>query len=283
MTSTSKNFAVTNDESIFNTKLLQVRKLHAQKHIHKAAYLVKEIWQRHFDALRIVVSPDVSSVRVLVLGPSLELHKQIKSQHPQCHIDLCDPLAEPDAFEGLLAKAELYDVVLDTLTFHWMNNPVLYLMQIKMLLKPDGFYGCGFLGGTTITELRQALIEVDIKLFKGAFARCAPMIKPEAATRILQTAGYHDGVVEHEEVIVGYPCVRDVLVDLRMMGETNALRDRTSHLENHENQRSGFSKSYLVELEMAYNKLFKEQITKAALKDPVNMTFDIVYMSGWGA
>lgn len=261
-------------QNLFDENLIQKRKQKAQSTLVKASYLVRDIWNRHMDTLSVVVAPDSPEVSILLLGPTLEYEHQIRNKYPNTFTTCVDPLASPDDFAKLLTDTnQKFDLVLDTFGFHWINDPLMYLVKLRALMKPNGFYACGFLGGTTLQELRQTLIETDLKLFDGAFARCSPMIKPEATTRIIQSAGFLDSVVEHEEVLVEYPTFTDVVKDLRLMGESNAMVDRASHLGKSLTAKSGFSKTYASESQSTYQRLFPS--------NKVSITYDIVYMSGW--
>lgn len=270
-----------NKAELFKSALVSLRKKRAQQTLAKASYLVKDIWDRHLDSLKVIVTPHSPNLSMLLLGPVLTNSDRIQSLYPNVVIDIQDPLAEPDAFQACLkTKTAHYDIILDTFGFHWMNDPLTYLIYIRSILKQNGFYGCGFLGGTTLQELRQAMIQADSDCFGGAYARCSPMIKPEAATRLMQGAGFIDSVVDHEEVLVNYHDFKDLFSDLRAMGESNALKDWSSHLESKSAQTLPFSKSYYEILAATYRTITSH--SKSAL-EKIQITYDIIYMSGWNA
>src|SRR4051812_27248815 len=56
------------------------------------------------------------------------------------------------------------DLVVSTLGLHWTNDVVGALIQIRQALKPDGLFLGAFLGGSTLTELRQALTDAESEI-----------------------------------------------------------------------------------------------------------------------
>ncbi len=245
---------------LFSESLVALRKKRAQHTFHKAPYLALDI--ERFLQERLLKLEKTKSI--LILGcPGNSLDSFLKSQEFLGHIDHFNPLITPLTN---LSEQKSYDIIVDGFNFHWINDPLTYLRHIYLLLKPGGVYHCGFLGGTTLTELRKTFLQTDSDLFQGAFARISPMIKAEAATRLIQSAGFHNSVVEHDEVAVNYNSLKDLVQDLRSMGENNALSSLAKTTPK-------ASKTYLSHAEKTYKKLFSW--------DQFQMTYDFIFMSGW--
>jgi SAM-dependent methyltransferase len=72
------------------------------------------------------------------------------------------------------------DLVVSTLGLHWTNDVVGALIQVRQALKPDGLFLGAFLGGSTLTELRQALTEAEANSWAAPGLGYRP--SPTAAT-----------------------------------------------------------------------------------------------------
>ena len=123
------------------------------------------------------------------------------------------------------AEASL-DLVVSTLGLHWTNDVVGALIQARRALKPDGLFLGAFLGGATLTELRQSLMAAEAELLGGAGARVSPFADTADAASLLQRAGFALPVADVDRVRVSYEHPLRLLADLRQMGETNALAER---------------------------------------------------------
>jgi SAM-dependent methyltransferase len=118
------------------------------------------------------------------------------------------------------------DLAVSTLALHWTNDVVGALIQIRRALKPDGLFIGAFLGGVTLTELRQSLVAAEAELLGGAGTRVSPFADAADAAGLLQRAGFVQPVADVDRVTVTYAHPLRLLADLRQMGETNVLAER---------------------------------------------------------
>lgn len=118
------------------------------------------------------------------------------------------------------------DLAVSTLGLHWTNDVVGALIQIRRALKPDGLFIGAFLGGTTLTELRQSLVAAESEILGGAGSRVSPFADAQDAANLLQRAGFVQAVSDVDTVTVRYEHPLKLIADLRQMGETNVLADR---------------------------------------------------------
>jgi SAM-dependent methyltransferase len=88
-----------------------------------------------------------------------------------------------------LAPASV-DLVVSVLALHWSDDLPGVLAQIRAALKPDGLFLAAFLGGETLTELRQSLAQAEEEVTGGASPRVAPFAELRAAGALLQRAGF---------------------------------------------------------------------------------------------
>ena len=131
------------------------------------------------------------------------------------------------ADEELLPFApQSFDLVVSNLSLHWVNDLPGCLLQIRRCLKPDGLFLAAMLGGDTLAELRQALMEAELAESGGAGPRVSPFADLRDAGSLLQRTGFALPVVDGERVTATYADVLGLMCDLRGMGEANAIRTR---------------------------------------------------------
>jgi SAM-dependent methyltransferase len=118
------------------------------------------------------------------------------------------------------------DLIVSTLGLHWTNDVVGALIQARRALKPDGLFIAAFLGGVTLTELRQSLVAAESEILGGAGSRVSPFADLQDAAGLLSRAGFVQTVSDVDRVTVTYEHPLKLILDLRQMGETGVLADR---------------------------------------------------------
>jgi NADH dehydrogenase [ubiquinone] 1 alpha subcomplex assembly factor 5 len=131
--------------------------------------------------------------------------------------------AEPEALPFAPAS---FDAVLSALALHWVNDLPGALLQLRRALRPDGLLLVSLLGGATLTELRQALMEAELAEEGGASPRVSPFAELRDLGGLLQRAGFALPVVDSDILTVTYPDALALMRDLRGMGESNAVAER---------------------------------------------------------
>ncbi|WP_372784112.1 methyltransferase domain-containing protein [Phenylobacterium sp.] len=175
------------------------------------------------------------------------------------------PRATLDEERLPFAPASL-DLVVSTLGLHWTNDVVGALVQIRRALKPDGLFIGALLGGSTLTELRQALTAAEDEILGGAGSRVSPFADSRDAAGLLQRAGFALPVGDVDRVNVSYEHPLKLLADLRQMGETNVLADRHPR---------GLTRTLLARACEIYVERF------AGPDGRVPATFEIITLTGW--
>src|SRR5690606_12404207 len=120
-----------------------------------------------------------------------------------------------------------FDLIVSPLALHWVNDLPGALIQLRLALKPDGLLLASLFGGETLHELRLALIEAESELTGGAGPRVAPFADLQAIAGLLQRAGYALPAADRDLLVVRYGEPMRLLADLRAMGETAALAERS--------------------------------------------------------
>ena len=119
-----------------------------------------------------------------------------------------------------------FDLFIHAMSLHWSNDPLGQLIQCKLALRPNGRLLCVLLGGATLGELRHSLTEAEISTAGGASPRVAPMGDIRDLGNLLQRAGFGDAVADSVTVKATYSNAFELMKDLRLMGESNALEER---------------------------------------------------------
>lgn len=158
------------------------------------------------------------------------------------------------------------DLAVSTLALHWTNDLVGALIQVRRALKPDGLFVGALFGGATLTELRQALLQAEEEVSGGVAMRVSPFADTVDAAGLLQRAGFALPVADKDRVKVRYAHPLALLKDLRAMGETSVLVDRS---------RKPLSRKVLFRAMEIYQERFAEPDGR------VPATFEILTVTGW--
>ena len=129
--------------------------------------------------------------------------------------------------EFLPFAAGSFDLVVASLSLHWINDLPGALLQLRRTLKPDGLFLASMPALGSLAELRTALTEAELTLSGGASPRVSPFPDVVDCAALLQRAGFSAPVVDVEEIVVRYAEPLQMLRDLRAAGETNAVLARS--------------------------------------------------------
>jgi SAM-dependent methyltransferase len=165
-----------------------------------------------------------------------------------------------------VADTEGFELSTSVLRLHTVNDLPGVLLQVRRALRPDGLFMAAMFGGETLTELRQALAAAEIEVTGGVSPRVAPFADVRDLGGLLQRAGFALPVADVERTVVRYPDLFTLVRDLRAMGETNALVERS---------RKSMRREMLTATMAHYAANFAEADGK------LRATFDIVYLTGW--
>jgi SAM-dependent methyltransferase len=159
-----------------------------------------------------------------------------------------------------------FDLIASALALQWANDLPGILIQIRRALAPDGLFLAALVGGQSLTELRTALTTAEAELTGGASPRVAPFADVRDLGALLQRAGFALPVTDIEPIIVRYASMFALMQDLRAMGATNALSERS---------RKPLRRAILLRAAEIYAGRFSDADGR------VRATFEIVWLSGW--
>jgi SAM-dependent methyltransferase len=158
------------------------------------------------------------------------------------------------------------DLVLSCMGLHWVNDLPGALLQIRQALRPDGLFLGVMLGGETLTELRQCLMEAELAETGGASPRVAPMAGLRDMAGLLQRAGFALPVADCETITLTYSDAFALMRELRGMGEGNALAAR---------RRNPTGRRVLAHAAALYRQRY------AAADGRVGATIQAIFLTGW--
>jgi SAM-dependent methyltransferase len=159
-----------------------------------------------------------------------------------------------------------FDLAVSLLALQSVDDLPGALARIRRALRPDGLFIGALFGGATLNELRRALVQAETEIAGGASPRVAPFADVREMGGLLQRAGFALPVADVDRVVVRYGDLFALLRDLRRMGLTNALVERS---------RAPASRALFLRAAAIYAADFADADGR------VRATFDIVWLSGW--
>lgn len=170
------------------------------------------------------------------------------------------------AFEALGLQPESFDLVTSALNLHSVNDLPGVLHQIRTALKPDGLFLGAMFGGETLHELRESLMQTELALKGGVSPRVFPFADKQQAGALLQRARFALPVVDSEILRVTYDNMFKLMHDLRGMGESNIIAERS---------RTNPGKEFFTRAAEHYTENFAEDDGR------IVASFEIIFMIGW--
>jgi NADH dehydrogenase [ubiquinone] 1 alpha subcomplex assembly factor 5 len=136
-----------------------------------------------------------------------------------CQMTFC---ADDDLDNGVSSV----DLAISFLEMHWFENIPGYLDFMHAKLSDKGLFLGVMWGGETLYELKDALICTEAMAWGSGSVRAAPMVSAHDMAALMQKSPFFAPVVDVIPFTVTYNCLNDLVRDLRIMGETEALITR---------------------------------------------------------
>ena len=170
------------------------------------------------------------------------------------------------AKEILPLGAGTIDLALSALSLQFVNDLPGMLSQIRRALKPDGLLLAALIGGSTLSELREAFSQAELDIEGGVSPRVAPFADVRDMGGLLQRAGFALPVTDSDTLTVRYDNAFALMADLRAMGATNVMVQR---------RKSFTRRATLLRMADIYRERFSDPDGR------VRATFEIIWISGW--
>ncbi|WP_340116918.1 methyltransferase domain-containing protein [Pelagibius sp. 7325] len=272
---------MTESREIFDRRVLRRHRTRAAAGIAGHDFLIREVAERLLDRLE-----DIR--RRFPLALDLGCHHGVVGEllagnpaglggiETLVQADLSPAMARQAAAKGrptLVADEEALpfaegslDLVLSVLSLHWVNDLPGTLLQIARALKPDGLFLAAMIGGDSLKELREALMQAEIEVEGGVSPRVSPFADLRDLGGLLQRAGFALPVADVDTLTVTYSSALALMHDLRGMGESGTDRNRRRGMSRRET---------LLRAAAVY------QETRADAAGRIPATFEILYLTGW--
>jgi SAM-dependent methyltransferase len=122
--------------------------------------------------------------------------------------------------------AASFDLVVSVGALDGVNDLPGALILVRRALEPDGLFLGAFAGAGSLPRLKRAMFAADA-VQGGAAPRVHPQIDLRSAGDLLGRAGFALPVVDAQGVDVRFSTLLDLVRDLRAMGGTNILAERS--------------------------------------------------------
>ena len=133
------------------------------------------------------------------------------------HVSTADPRSvAPRSFDLCLSIGELETA----------NDVQAAAFALRHVLRPGGLLIGAIVGGNSLPRLRAAMLAAD-RAEGGATPRFHPSIDGPSLAALLTSVGFTQPVVDVDRVDVAYPDLDRLVSDLRAMGCTNILTERS--------------------------------------------------------
>lgn len=160
--------------------------------------------QRRFEAALLIGAPDPSwPERLGQFADRIQLDED-SLDFPPASFDLCVAVGTLDTVNDLPGT----------------------LLKLRYLMRPESLLIGALSGGDTLPQLRSAMRAADA-VAGEAFPRVHPRIEAASLGQLLAAASFQMPVVDVDRIKVSYRFLRDLVRDLRMMGATNILTERS--------------------------------------------------------
>lgn len=221
--------------------------------------------KRDFDlALLIGATGSKSLLKQQKIGTLIQM--DLSAEHLKNNAGSHVNLSLQGSEEFLPFAPESLDLVLSPLTLHTVNDLPGALLQIRQTLKADGLFLAAMLGGETLHELRNVMMDAEMNLRGGISPRIAPFADKPQAGALLQRAGFNLPVIDSEIITVTYDNAFRLMQDVRFMGEGNAILKRDTQFAG---------RDLFTEAARLYHERFSGPDGR------INATFEIIFMIGW--
>lgn len=230
----------------------------------------KSLNERIQDCYKTFTHPFIMGARPFACAPALQ-----SAQGDQ----KTDPFSLPQTIKGhgasfpglhvvldeeyLPFKPQCFDLIVNPLTLHWVNDIPGVLMHYRHLLKPGGFFLGALLGGRSLYELQYCLLKAESELNSRVHQRVPPRFEASSLGSLFQRVGFLDSVVDVDRVLVTYDDMGALIKDLRGMGETHKSPEVFP-----------LNSKIFTRAHALYQEIFPQA-------RGIEATFEIIYFSGW--
>ena len=152
-----------------------------------------------------------------------------------------------------------------------MSNNTVSLKQ-KRILKPDGCFLASIIGGSSLPELRSALLLAESERDGGVSPRVGPFVDVSDIGRLLSGAGFALPTVDVDTLRFSFPNAMVLMEHIQRMGEANACIER---------KQGRTSLDTFLASACLYEDMFPLDEGDAQSDGEIEATVQIIYSIGW--
>lgn len=260
-------------DALFDTDLIQQRRARAVRQDTEGAdFLLKLAAEELSERLAVVerqfeTAVEIHGVTGLAGKACLSTGKighLLRLELADAHADKGDIREAP--LEYLPLEPESVNLAISPLSLHLTNDTPGVFIQVRRALKPDGLFLAVIPGAGTLAELKDVLLAAEAEIYGGASPRVIPFADVRDIGALMQRAGFALPVVDTETRTVRYGSMFSLLKDLRAMGMTNPLMNRS---------RKPVSRRFFLRAAELYHERYADPDGR------IRATFVFIHASGW--
>lgn len=259
---------------VFDRKLMKQRRARIAAQAQNADFLHEAVAHDIADRLALIK-------RSFAIAADLGAHtgrvghalKSLGSVHTLFEADSCAAMITGRPGNVLIADEELVpfapqslDLVCSSLALHFVNDLPGTLSQIFRSLRPDGLFIGALFGVGTLGELGAAFLQAESEVTGSVSPRIAPLPDVRDMGVLLQRAGFTLPVSDVDTITVRYDSPIKLMQDLRLMGMTNILSERSL---------KPLRRAVLTRLCEIYGEQYADPDGR------IRATFEIIHIAGW--
>lgn len=218
--------------AVFDRRAVRLHRDRAAGLVHGVADLLADAAERLIDRLDDTTVPFTQALDVGGRGVVAPMLRARGLDVVSC--DLSARMAAGNGGPAVVADEErlpfgpgAFDLVVASLSLHWVNDLPGALIQLRMALRPGGLLLASLPALGTLGTLRTALTEAELSLSGGASPRVSPFPDLRDLAGLMQRAGFELPVADVDDIALSYADPLIMLRELRAAGEANAVALRS--------------------------------------------------------
>ncbi len=160
----------------------------------------------------------------------------------------CD-IVKPNELHLITNK--YFDIIYFPFGLHFVNDITNFLVNVKSYLCKKGVLIGNFAGFGSLIKLKNILLKAEEQSGNHHFPHIAPFLKFEDVSRLLQSLGFIENIIDYENLILEHKSPISLMKWLKNMGESNIISNR---------QHYSINKKLYKLLNSFDEELFEEQI-----------------------
>ncbi|KEG08843.1 S-adenosyl-L-methionine-dependent methyltransferase [Trypanosoma grayi] len=155
--------------------------------------ICEERLNRNYEEVKGIIPPEVEFVQIC------------------CDEEETDPFGIPE---------RTVDMVVSCLSMHWVNDLETAMVNIRKILKKDGFMLHSMFGGNTLYELRGCLSMAQTEVLGGVSPHISPMIDGAGLSTLVLQAGFSLPSIDVDRHLLLYQTPFHLMEHISNMGES---------------------------------------------------------------